>query len=294
MATSEEDKFYKAFKDYSYSRGISKSNIVLMSRNVDIYRMYRSVQDRGGYKAVCKTNDWKYVFLDSTGAPNYSSNTGYYTKIAYEKNLLDFEKAIAFQVSGEKPAPLVVTTSRRNSREYSSGDDDTIPTSVDWDDLKKVLAVKWDVGLDTLEKQKPESDKDKEEWYTKCEEKLNFMKKHYPELKKRLDIIDRVLGPDETSANQKYQAMLPVNSSSETEQPSNQGNSTADESATEAPSAINTEDESDGKKKMETETRTRKRNAAVVNATADTTENDDSDGLSDSSSSKKRRRRSRK
>ncbi|KAI3647560.1 hypothetical protein MP228_007781 [Amoeboaphelidium protococcarum] len=65
---------------------------IVMNHAIDLWLMYQSVMKRGGHQAVTNVNSWRQVFLDCTEATTYSSNTGYYTRLSYEKTLWDYER----------------------------------------------------------------------------------------------------------------------------------------------------------------------------------------------------------
>ena len=94
-------EFFADLQDYVNRRRIEMPAPVLIGKPVDLYRMYKSVNERGGYSQVLKDNSWKFIFLDATPNETYSTNTGYYTRLAYEKSIMDFDK------SRQSPFPRV-------------------------------------------------------------------------------------------------------------------------------------------------------------------------------------------
>ena len=170
------------------------------------------------------------MFLDCTGNTQYSSNTGYYTRLCYERSLLDFDR------QRDKPHPRVfdhkdedrlkrrnyvpasgatqqaasTSSTHHHSRSPSQQSDsrqggysdsqlweqeEETVSDVDPVELETILSYDYEKAVSKCGKKPPQEDEDSvEKWYEECEEQLRTMQHQYRMLQRFLNKIDRKLG----------------------------------------------------------------------------------------------------
>eukprot|EP00887_Chlorella_sp_A99_P007688 scaffold20.g7688.t1 len=93
-----KDQFYRVWREFMESRGLDASPLIFNRNRLDLHKLYKLVQQRGGSAAVTETKSWARVGRAGFNPPASMTDLSFQIKRAFNTKLLEFEKAIA---SGE-------------------------------------------------------------------------------------------------------------------------------------------------------------------------------------------------
>uniref|UniRef100_S4RXN4 ARID domain-containing protein n=1 Tax=Petromyzon marinus TaxID=7757 RepID=S4RXN4_PETMA len=118
--TAEEENFLRELHGFMRTRKTPIGRIPNLGfKQVDLWVMFRAVQELGGYEAVTSQRLWKQIY-DTLGGNRGSTSAATCTRRHYERLILPYER----HVKGEedKPLPPPVKPRKRSDASSSSGD----------------------------------------------------------------------------------------------------------------------------------------------------------------------------
>ena len=101
---SEKERFMKKLATFHESRGVSMTSSPTIAKHpLDLFLLYTTVKERGGFAEVCRLKMWKEIALACNIMVNPSS--AYAIRKQYSKHLLDYE--CKFDRGGIDPETLL-------------------------------------------------------------------------------------------------------------------------------------------------------------------------------------------